>query len=264
MKHDTYIELVQEFRLTSIKNDRQHARAVKIAERLMGTKLDKGAGEYLDALVILIGAYEDEHHPIDTSNVTPLDMLKHLMENNNMGISDLGRIIGSRSTASMILSGRRPISPEKSKLLEKRFCMKPGTFVTTNGHWLRPNAALRRAARNYDAAIKAGVIRTNSNRPAEVSPPGDYIRAELKARNWRQCFLAKVMNSDPITVSHILAGSKPITPTIAKQLAKAFGTSAQLWLNLERSYRGSDRHFTDAADKVERRFGGMFKRLAKK
>jgi antitoxin component HigA of HigAB toxin-antitoxin module len=56
-------------------------------------------------------------------------MLKHLMEEHEMNISDLGRVIGSQSNASLILSGKRPISRRVMRLLSEHFGVAPAVFV---------------------------------------------------------------------------------------------------------------------------------------
>jgi HTH-type transcriptional regulator/antitoxin HigA len=73
--------------------------------------------------------------------------------------------------------------------------------------------------------------------PAEVFPPGDFVREELEARRWTQGDLASVIGRPVQVVNEIVNGRKGITAQTAKQLAAAFGTSAELWLNLESTYR---------------------------
>ena len=73
--------------------------------------------------------------------------------------------------------------------------------------------------------------------PAEVFPPGDFIREELEARHWTQKDLASVIGRPIQAVNEIINGRKSITAETAKQLAAAFGTSAELWLNLESAYQ---------------------------
>ena len=73
--------------------------------------------------------------------------------------------------------------------------------------------------------------------PAEVFPPGDFIREELVARGWSQGDLANVLGRPLQTVNQVINGRKRITPETAVELAEAFGTSPDLWLNLETSYR---------------------------
>jgi|SRR5579871_1366027 len=73
--------------------------------------------------------------------------------------------------------------------------------------------------------------------PAEVFPPGDFIREELEARRWTQGDLAEVLGRPLSAINEIINGKKRITADTAKELAAAFGTSAQVWMNLENTYR---------------------------
>ena len=68
-------------------------------------------------------------------------------------------------------------------------------------------------------------------------PPGEFIRDELEARGWTQEDLADIMGRPSNAVNRIINGTKAITPQTAKQLAAAFGTSAEVWMNLESAYR---------------------------
>jgi len=74
-------------------------------------------------------------------------------------------------------------------------------------------------------------------RPARGVPPGRIIKRELDARGWTQKDLAAIMERPPKTINGIIRGYKQITPETALQLADAFGTSPELWLNLEANYR---------------------------
>ena len=74
-------------------------------------------------------------------------------------------------------------------------------------------------------------------KPAKVFPPGDFIKEEMEERGWTQQDLAEILNKPLPTVNKILNGKKAIVPETAKRLAAAFGTSAQLWMNLETSFR---------------------------
>lgn len=76
-----------------------------------------------------------------------------------------------------------------------------------------------------------------SFKPAEVFPPGQFVRDELEARRWSQGDLAAILNRPIQVVNEIINGRKQITAETAKQLALAFGTSPELWLNLETAYR---------------------------
>ncbi len=73
--------------------------------------------------------------------------------------------------------------------------------------------------------------------PARVSPPGRILKLELDARGWTQKDLAEIIGRPKQVINEIVMGKKQITPETAVQLADAFGTSAELWINLETQYR---------------------------
>lgn len=73
--------------------------------------------------------------------------------------------------------------------------------------------------------------------PAEVFPPGEFIRDELEERGWTQADLAKITGRPLPTINLIINGKTSITPETAMELSSAFGTSAQFWLNLENAYQ---------------------------
>jgi HTH-type transcriptional regulator/antitoxin HigA len=84
--------------------------------------------------------------------------------------------------------------------------------------------------------------------PAEVFPPGDFIRDELEARGWTQGDLAQIMGRPTQLVNEIVAGKKQITPETAIGLAKALGDDDALyWLSLESAYRLSQAKPADEA-----------------
>ena len=126
-----YLALVHEFHLRPIRSKRDLDRVMKIAGHLAtydeGT-LPSGEQDYLDGLTVFIEDYQ-RRHPQELPEVTPLAMLKHLMEQHDMNVSELGRVIGSQSNASLILSGKRAISKRVMGLLSEHFGVARGVFV---------------------------------------------------------------------------------------------------------------------------------------
>ena len=78
---------------------------------------------------------------------------------------------------------------------------------------------------------------TDEIKPAEVFPPGEFIRDELEERGWTQDDLAKIMGRPLPAVNLIISGKRSITPETAIELGSALGTSAELWLNLETAFQ---------------------------
>src|SRR5262252_4819972 len=77
----------------------------------------------------------------------------------------------------------------------------------------------------------------SERRPAEVFPPGDFIKEELDAREWTQTDLAEILGRPQRVVSEIINGKRAISPETAKGLGEAFGTGAQFWMNLASAYQ---------------------------
>ncbi len=73
--------------------------------------------------------------------------------------------------------------------------------------------------------------------PAEVFPPGEFIKDELIEREWTQGDLAEILGRPAQAVNEIVAGKKAITPETARGLGDAFGTGPDVWLNLENAFR---------------------------
>lgn len=71
---------------------------------------------------------------------------------------------------------------------------------------------------------------------AEIFHPGEFIREELEARGWTQADLAGIIRRPIQVVNLILNGKKEVTPRTATELAAAFGTSAEVWMNLQSAY----------------------------
>jgi HTH-type transcriptional regulator/antitoxin HigA len=73
--------------------------------------------------------------------------------------------------------------------------------------------------------------------PAEVFPPGEFLKEELEARGWSQVDLAEILGRPPRLVSEIISGKRAISPETAQGLGDAFGVDPQYWLNLESAWQ---------------------------
>jgi HTH-type transcriptional regulator/antitoxin HigA len=78
---------------------------------------------------------------------------------------------------------------------------------------------------------------SNELHPARLVSPGQILRDELTARGWTQRDLATILGRPEQAISEIISGSKQITPETSLELSQAFGTSPELWSNLEANYR---------------------------
>ncbi len=78
---------------------------------------------------------------------------------------------------------------------------------------------------------------TEKLRPFRPIPPGEILKDELEARGWTQSDLAEILGRPIQAINEIVSGKKAIVPATAVELPRAFGTSAEFWLNLESAYR---------------------------
>ncbi len=74
--------------------------------------------------------------------------------------------------------------------------------------------------------------------PAEIFPPGDYIREEMEARDWLQQDLADVLGKSLPGINELLTGKRAVTPDTAQLLEQALGIDATTWLRLEAIWQG--------------------------
>lgn len=69
--------------------------------------------------------------------------------------------------------------------------------------------------------------------PINQDPVGKLLADELEDRDWSQGDFAVILGRPTQFVSEIINGKKEITRESAAQIAAAFDTSAELWLNLQ-------------------------------
>jgi addiction module HigA family antidote len=66
--------------------------------------------------------------------------------------------------------------------------------------------------------------------------PGDILQEMLDERGITQMLLAKHLNTDVARINEICRHRRGVSAQMAVLLSKAFGTSADLWLNLQKSW----------------------------
>ena len=69
-----------------------------------------------------------------------------------------------------------------------------------------------------------------------VFHPWEHIAEELETRGWTQKYFAQLIKKSPQEVNHIISGRRNLDADWAYRLSAAFGTSAQVWLNLQAKY----------------------------
>ena len=91
-----------------IRDEAGHARAMaRIAELWHAAAESDGAYE-LDALATLVSAYEARRYPIPPAE--PIDVLRYAVSDMGHTQAELASLLGSRSRASEVLNGKRPLT----------------------------------------------------------------------------------------------------------------------------------------------------------
>ena len=112
---------------TPITSERQHREYLSVLDNLASKAgLTREEDKYAQVLTTLIAAYEEENHPIP--HASPLEVLRTLMNANDLRQKDLALIFGSESVVSEVLHGKRDINRNHIEKLSKRFNVSPAVF----------------------------------------------------------------------------------------------------------------------------------------
>lgn len=127
-----YLVLIGLFPLRPLRSERDYDKAAAVLDNLAVRpegSLDAGEQDYLDTLTMLVEAYDREHYAVDAEQRDPLTMLKYLMQESRMTQADLGRLLGNRALASLILNGHRQLSKTHIRKLADHFTVSPALFL---------------------------------------------------------------------------------------------------------------------------------------
>jgi HTH-type transcriptional regulator / antitoxin HigA len=93
-----------------IRNEADHRAALIEIERLWDAEAGSPDAELMEVLAILVSDYEAKLFPIRASS--PLEILRYAVTEMGRSQSELAEILGSRSRASELLSGKRTLTLE--------------------------------------------------------------------------------------------------------------------------------------------------------
>src|SRR5690625_4036876 len=101
-----------------IHTEKDYEKALDRIEEIFDAKPGTKQGDELEILGILIDGYEKKHFPIEAPK--PVEAIKFRMNQLGMEQKDLARLLGSKSRASEILSGKRSLSLRQIKILYRK------------------------------------------------------------------------------------------------------------------------------------------------
>lgn len=94
--------------LKPIRSEADNNAALARIETLWGAPLGSAEGDELEALAILVEAYERKIWP--TSSTDPIETLHAHMDLNGFTRADLAQVLGSSSRASEVLNRKRALN----------------------------------------------------------------------------------------------------------------------------------------------------------
>ena len=127
----TYRELCQLYLPRPIHDEAEDAEATAFMYALaVFARLNAEQQDHLDVLTEFVDAF-DKRRKISWPKLTGADMLKHLMEAQDMNAADLSRLLGgSRNLGAMILRGERKLTLNHVRILSRHFRVSADLFLT--------------------------------------------------------------------------------------------------------------------------------------
>ena len=112
---------------TPITSERQHEEYLSVLDKLASKENPTSEEEkYAEVLMTLIESYEEEHHSIP--DALPVEVLRALMEANNLRQKDLVPMFGSEGIVSEVLHRKRELNKSHIEKLSARFRVSPAVF----------------------------------------------------------------------------------------------------------------------------------------
>lgn len=96
-------------------------------DRSIANKLTPDERAYYNVLSKLIGEFEDKAYDFGPKP-TEAEMLEFMMEQHSLRQVDLINELGSQTTVSLILRGKRKMTREQIEKVSKRFHISPAIF----------------------------------------------------------------------------------------------------------------------------------------
>jgi HTH-type transcriptional regulator/antitoxin HigA len=110
-----------------IRTDEDHEAALREIDRLWNAEPGTDDGDRAEILVALVQKYEERMYPVPRA--TPVEILRFMMEQNDRSQSDLAELLGSRSRASEILSGKRELTLDQIRKLHREWHIPASALV---------------------------------------------------------------------------------------------------------------------------------------
>jgi len=124
-----YAELVELFMPRPLHDDVDYRNALGVLDAMAGFKMNADQEDFFEAIATFVEKYEAGHHAVDGKKMTPVELIRSLMDEHGMNESDLGRLLGDRSLGHRILTGERELSKAHIRILAEHFSLNPAALL---------------------------------------------------------------------------------------------------------------------------------------
>jgi len=125
--------------IRAIKTDADYQTALARVEEIFDSEQGSPEFDELEVWGTLIGAYEDENHPVPPP--TPLEAIEFVMGQKGLKQKDLTPLIGSKSKVSEVLAGKRKLTLKMIRALHEGLGIPADTLLKEPGKELPENLA---------------------------------------------------------------------------------------------------------------------------
>jgi HTH-type transcriptional regulator/antitoxin HigA len=124
-----YAHLLGEALPHVIHTESENERCITIlADLLRRKKRTPEEKRLAELLTLLVEEFEERKYALPAGG--PIEMLRHLMDSNNLGQIDLLDVFGTASVVSEVLKGKRELSKAYTTRLSRRFHLSPALFFS--------------------------------------------------------------------------------------------------------------------------------------
>jgi HTH-type transcriptional regulator / antitoxin HigA len=113
-----------------IRNDADHTAALKEIESLWDAAKGTLEADRMEVLAIVLEEYENKRWPFP--QYTPLEILNYAVNEMGRSQSELAELLGSRSRASELLSGKRPLTLEAVRKISAAWNIPAQLLIAPN------------------------------------------------------------------------------------------------------------------------------------
>ena len=111
-----------------IRDEGENEKYIAILESLdrKGNRMSAAERRLAELLTLIIEDFEEKQYPFESAS--PTDVVRELMDSNQLKQKDMLDIFGTPSIVSEVLRGKRNLTTEHIRRLSRRFHVSPEVF----------------------------------------------------------------------------------------------------------------------------------------